>query len=162
MSVYTISARELQDRYEERIKNKVKIYEKILEACYRRIKLCADKGTTFCIFTVPEYKIGVPTYSMVYCAAFIIKHLKLNNYHAEFYNPNVILIKWSYDEPDYFANCAITTPAITWSNKSDEISVRIADEIPQQNRRQMQRGGQIQKPRQTFRPITDNKPLIFY
>ena len=93
---FTVSVAELQEKHEAKCKMRIDTFHKILDRCYRRVKSCADKGATFCLFLVPEFMMGVPTYSMVYCAAFLIMDLKNKGYYASFYNPNVILIKWSY------------------------------------------------------------------
>ena len=99
--IFSVSVSDLQNKYKDRCKIKLDIFEKILEKCYYRIKSCADGNDTFCLFPVPEFILGEATYDLAYCAAFIIYRLKRNGYYARFYNPNLIYIQWSWEKPPF-------------------------------------------------------------
>ena len=93
--MFSLNVDELQKRHEEKCKNRMIVFNKILEKCYYRINKCAENNN-FCLFPVPEFILGVPKYSMPHCAAYIMHNLKKNGFMAQFFNPNLILIIWIY------------------------------------------------------------------
>ena len=99
---FSIHANELKDKYQDKCVKRTHVYNKILEKCYYRIKKASDNDESCVLFPIPEFILGVPTYNLAYCSAYIIYNLKRNNYVAKFYNPNLIFILWKYDAPEYF------------------------------------------------------------
>lgn len=92
---------DLQKKYNEKKKRKIEIFDKIYEKCQSRIKLKADAGDNYCIFLVPDFQFGHPTYNLPLCAAYIIYKLRKNGFNVGFFDPNVILIKWTIVEPKF-------------------------------------------------------------
>ena len=98
---FTINVDELRNKYRNKCNMRMKIYEKLLEKCYIRIKNSFENSDTFCLYPIPDFILGMPSYNLAYCAAYIIFDLNKNGYTTKFYNPNVILIKWDYEQPSY-------------------------------------------------------------
>jgi len=92
---YSTSVFEIQQKQQNREKRRTKIYTKILENCFKRIKLSADKEETVCIYTLPEYMAGVPLYNMTDCVMFILKHIKEKGFNCRYCHPYTILITWN-------------------------------------------------------------------
>lgn len=131
---YSVNVGQLREKFQERCKNRIKIYEKILEKCYKRISALANKDEVFCLFQVPEFVIGYPLYNLPYCAAYIINNLKKNGYGAKFYNPNIIFIIWTYDQPFYFDTPKLITAPYPIADKSTKQNFRsIKDYTPSGN-----------------------------
>lgn len=92
---FSTSVFEIQKKQLEREQRRTKIYTKILENCFKRIKLCADKEETVCIYTLPEYIVGVPLYNMTDCIMFILQNVKSKGFNCRYYHPYTIIITWS-------------------------------------------------------------------
>ncbi len=151
MSVMTVN--KLQRRYEEKCKNRIKVFEKIYNKCDYLIQISAENRKNYCLFSIPQFMLGEPTYSLPHCAAYLVFNLRENGFTAEFHNPNVVLIKWQYD--NYFTDGG-NVPAITYdksqltiNNKKKEISI---------NTDTYYRSKQKAKPELTFRKIHDYTP----
>ncbi len=148
---FSLNVDDLRDKYKNRCNNRTKIYNKLLEKCYYRIKGAANNDETYCMYVIPDFVLGMPTYNMVYCAAFIIYNLKKNGFNSKFFNPNVIFVKWDYQEPYYIQNNKKTityndtTPLLMppTSNTSKYDTSKII-EIPKVN--------------QSYRSVNDYKP----
>lgn len=101
---FSVNIDDLRDRHREKINIRTRVYEKLLEKCYYRVNNAAENDLTYCIFPVPDFILGMPTYNLAYCAAYIIFDLKRNGFHAKFFNPNIIFVVWNYDKPSYFGS----------------------------------------------------------
>lgn len=140
----TINAEELRDIHRIKSNNRTKTYQKLLEKCYYRIKNAANNDKTYFIYPIPDFILGMPTYNLAYCAAFIIHDLRNKGYIAKFFNPNIIFVSWQFDTPSFIQNgpkrITFNEPKlITESPKNMTIT--------------------LDKPKQTtFRSISDYKP----
>tara|TARA_Y100001970_G_scaffold293363_1_gene439689 strand:+ start:536 stop:994 length:459 start_codon:yes stop_codon:yes gene_type:complete len=89
---------------------KIKIYKKVLQKCYNRIKFAAKKNAEWCFFNVPNYMVGVPLYDVNACIIYVIKQLHNGNFLVKYTHPNLIYISWhkpkqqtpSYKQIKYF------------------------------------------------------------
>ncbi len=136
---FSVNVAELRDRHKNRCNNRVKTYDKILEKCYYRINTSANNDETYCLYPIPDFILGMPTYSLPYCAAYIIYHLRNRGFNTQFFNPNIIFISWNFDVPYYCKQQAIT----------DDFKVEIGGDTKKIN---------VAKPKQNYRSITDYKP----
>jgi hypothetical protein len=87
----------LQSKHNAKLRNKIEIYDKILNRLYNRIEISSDYNQNFCFFHIPEYIYGFPVYNIKSCAAFLIKKLLGNGLQVRFFHPNVIYIYWNYN-----------------------------------------------------------------
>lgn len=101
---YYVNAEDLRDRYRIKCDNRTKIYKKLLEKCYYRIKNTADNDNTYFIYPIPDFVLGIPKYNLAYCAAFIIHDLRNKGFVAKFFNPNIIFISWHFNIPSFTNN----------------------------------------------------------
>lgn len=147
---FSVNANELRDKYRTRCNNRTKIYIKLLEKCYYRINTAGNNDENYCIYPIPDFILGMPTYNLAYCAAFIIHDLKKNGFDTQFFNPNIILIRWNYDNPSYLN--LNNKKLITFGDNKLSIDNNklLIDDKPKII--------EIQQNNPTFRSITDYKP----
>lgn len=143
---FSLNIDELRNKYRVRCSNRTKIYEKLLEKCYYRINNAAENDDTFYLYLIPDFSLGMPTYNLAYCAAFIIYNLKYNGFNTKFFNPNVIFITWNYNIPPYIKN----DPRKTITYQDNKLLMP-----PTSNTSKII---EVPKPKQTYRSTTDYKP----
>jgi hypothetical protein len=95
---FSISVEDLKEKHKEKCKNRIKIYDKLLEKCFYRINKAADNDQFYYIYTIPDFVLGMATYNLAYCAAYIIHNLKNKGFYAKFFNPNIIFIMWNFNQ----------------------------------------------------------------
>ena len=96
-----ISKINLDDLYEKEntiIKNREKIYNKILSRVHKKIKHTSrtNIGEKFCFFLIPEFMMGVPTYDVGTCISYVIEKLQDNGFHIKYTHPNLLFISWNH------------------------------------------------------------------
>jgi len=76
--------------------NKIKIYQKILQRCHKKIKTTSRSRNCekFCFFLVPEFVLGIPRYNIETCITYIIDRLLDNGFHVRYTHPNLIFVSW--------------------------------------------------------------------
>ena len=90
-----ISINNLHQKQLMRQNNQLKIFEKILDKCYKRINLVADKSNEIsCFFLLPEFVFGIPLYDAQNCAKYIIKKLINEGFMVVYTHPNLLYISW--------------------------------------------------------------------
>jgi len=79
------------------------IYSKVLKRVQTRIKHTANlnKGRTECIYLIPDFMLGIPTYNVQDCTVFIITALLKNGFYVNYTHPNMVYISWKHWEKDY-------------------------------------------------------------
>lgn len=98
---FSLDVNQLQNKHQKKCKTRTKIYDKLLEKCFYRINAASENDDSFCLYSIPEFILGMPLYNLAYCAAYIIYNLKNKGFIAQFFNPNVIFVSWKYDIPNY-------------------------------------------------------------
>lgn len=96
-----ISKINLDDLYEREntiIKNREKIYNKILLRIHKKIKHTSRTNIydKFCFFLIPEFIMGVPRYDVATCIAYVIEKLQDNGFHIKYTHPNLLFISWNH------------------------------------------------------------------
>ena len=96
-----ISKLNLDDLYEKEnimIKNREKIYNKILLRVHKKIKYTSRTNieNKFCFFLIPEFIMGTPRYDVAICIAYIVKKLQDNGFHIKYTHPNLLFISWNH------------------------------------------------------------------
>ena len=81
---------------EQKKKDNIKkeTFNKILLKIEKKIILASAANYYFTWYTIPEFIIGLPLYSLPECKDYIIKEMSKNGFTIEFFLPNILLIKW--------------------------------------------------------------------
>lgn len=83
---------------EKKIK-RTECFEKVLETCHKKIKMCAETSNKLnCFYEVPEYIMGYPLFDLNDCIMFIMDALNRNGFLAVYYFPKFIYISWDFEE----------------------------------------------------------------
>lgn len=89
-----VKADKLIKEQKERENLKQNTFKKILHKIEKKIVFASKANFYFTWYSIPEFVIGLPLYSLKDCSDYVIKHLKQDGFEVEYYEPNFILIKW--------------------------------------------------------------------
>lgn len=89
-----VKADDLIKQQQERESRKFITFEKIYKMVEKKINIASSGDFYYTWYEIPEFLVGLPLYSLVECKIYIEKKLKENNFETEYYNPNILLIKW--------------------------------------------------------------------
>ena len=89
-----IKASDLVKEQKERDTIKFKTFDKIYILIEKKIVLASKGNNYHTWFDVPEFLVGYPLYNMEDCLKYITEKLKKNGFKSEFFNPNILYIKW--------------------------------------------------------------------
>ena len=89
-----IKASDLVKEQKERESRKYKTYNKIYTLVERKIVLASKGNNYYTWFETPEFLVGYPMYNLEDCLKYITEKLKKNGFKIEFFNPNILFIKW--------------------------------------------------------------------
>ena len=91
-----INIDDLYTRKREIETNKIKTYKMILNRVHKKIKISSrqKENQMFTFFVIPEFLIGVPTYDIASCTAYIIEKLKENGFTVKYTYPNLLFISY--------------------------------------------------------------------
>ena len=92
---YKLNASDIINQQDLQNRKRIRIYKKVLDKCYNRIKFTAKKNTKWCFYTVPNYMVGVPLYDVNACIIFMIKQLHSGGFLVKYTHPNLIYISWN-------------------------------------------------------------------
>lgn len=90
-----INAHELLKQQKERESIKNLTFEKIYDLIQKKIYLASMGNFYHTWYQIPEFILGLPTYSIQDCQTYITNKLKKNNFETDFYEPNIIFISWN-------------------------------------------------------------------
>jgi hypothetical protein len=89
-----VKAVELIKEQKEREERKKKTFDKIYSFIENKIILASGSDYYHTWYQIPEFLVGLPTYSIDECQKYIQTKLKKDGFQTEFFDPNIILIKW--------------------------------------------------------------------
>ena len=89
-----VKADKLIKEQKEREDRRHDTYNKILEKIEKKIVFASNANYYYTWYSIPEFIIGLPLYSLSDCKNYIIKKLNDNGFDTEFYEPNLLFIKW--------------------------------------------------------------------
>ena len=92
---FSLTVEDINSFHKEKIKKWIKVYEKVLGNCFRKIREHVLRDQKFCFFPVPEYLPGFPLYNITHCICFIIKKLHQAKFETKYIAPNIIYIYWN-------------------------------------------------------------------
>ena len=95
---FSISLEDIDMYQKEKVKNWIKVYEKVLGDCYRRIRDHVLHDQTFCFFSVPEYIPGFPIFNITHCTCFIMRKLRQAKFSIQYFPPNILYIYWPLEK----------------------------------------------------------------
>ena len=87
---------ELNRKKDEREMKKYNIYNQVLSKCHVRIQLSSDRNQQDCIYTLPKFLSGLPSYDNIKCAEYIIDNLRRNGFKVAYTYPNLLYISWKH------------------------------------------------------------------
>ena len=91
----TLNINKLRSEVEEREKKKIKIFENVLEMCYKKILNTNKQYDNYsCTFIVPNVVFGLPLYNIGDCVQFIMDKLIEKGFEIYFALPTTIHISW--------------------------------------------------------------------
>ena len=89
---------ELQSISKRKELNKLKLYNKLLVNCHKKIKEKAKNNEMKCIYNVPQYTFGYPLYNYDELVKYIKDALLKNGFNINEINPGTITISWDDDD----------------------------------------------------------------
>jgi hypothetical protein len=89
-----VKAQNLIKEQKERENRKIISFNKIFEILENKIISSSNSNLYYTWYCIPEFILGLPIYSIKDCKEYIEKKLKANGFEIEFYEPNILLIKW--------------------------------------------------------------------
>ena len=87
---FSITVEDINSFHKEKIKKWIKVYEKVLGNCFRKIREHVLRDQKFCFFLIPEYLPGFPLFNITHCSCFIIKKLNQAGFQTKFIPPNTM------------------------------------------------------------------------
>lgn len=96
----------IDDLYDGKQKRDVRIlntFKLILGRIHNKIKVTSRQqiDQQYCWFIVPEFMLGVPSYSHSDCVVYLVKQLQENGFRVKYTHPNLLLISWQHWVPSY-------------------------------------------------------------
>lgn len=93
LSVYDLYCTRKKDN-----KRNQETFDSILNKCCVVIKKANNLGENMCIYEIPTFILGKPTYDLNNCVRYIIKKLKKNDFNIMLVSNNIILITWVFSQ----------------------------------------------------------------
>jgi|694.fasta_scaffold79801_3 hypothetical protein len=87
---------ELNRKKDEREIKKYNTYNQILSKCHTRIQLSSERDLQYCVYNIPNFVAGLPTYDSIKCADYIIENLRKNGFKVMYGYPNILYISWTH------------------------------------------------------------------
>lgn len=84
----------LTNGYDKILNQRTKIYLEVLKKVHFKIKFAADNMKNECVYTIPEYIMGMPLYNFKRCKMFIMNRLVKEGFDIKFFIPNILYISW--------------------------------------------------------------------
>lgn len=91
---HSLDVNQIHNILEQRQKQRIDIYEKILTKCFIKIKSSVDMDDTFTLFQIPEFVLGEPCYRLDQCIEYVIYSLKNRGFEIKYVYPNILNIYW--------------------------------------------------------------------
>jgi hypothetical protein len=89
-----VKAEELIKQQKEREERKKLTFDKIYSHIEKKIVLASAGDYYYTWYQIPEFLVGLPMYSLTECQKYVEKKLKNNGFETEFFQPNILLVKW--------------------------------------------------------------------
>ena len=102
ITIPALSPDQLFDRRRERDAAKLKTYNKILEAIYKRIQTASkNQEMSWLNFTIPVHMLSFNTDDLEDSITYVVHMLRQQGYEVRYTYPNLLYISWAKYERDY-------------------------------------------------------------
>ena len=88
---FSMTVDDIENFHKNKIKKWIKIYEKVLGNCFKKIREFVLRDQKYCVYSIPEYIPGFPLYNITHCTCFVIKKLAAAGFNTT-YIPQIIFI----------------------------------------------------------------------
>ena len=78
----------------DRRRRRRETYSCILRSCEKHIQNVAARDGMRCVFAVPEFRVGLPTFDINECTRFVRAELEKAGFAVRYYFPNLLQISW--------------------------------------------------------------------
>lgn len=134
ITIPALSPDQLFDRRRERDATKLKSYNKILEAIYKRVQTVSkNQETTWINFNIPVHMISFNVDELEDCITYVVHMLRQQGYEVRYTFPNLLYVSWAKYERDYLL-------------KENPIIQAMAPPEPTKGKRAQALGPRIQRP----------------
>jgi len=89
-----VKANNLIKEQQVREERKKITFNKIFLIIEKKIVLASAGNNYYCWYLIPSFIIGLPMYSLQECKDYIEIKINNNGFETEFFEPNILLIKW--------------------------------------------------------------------
>lgn len=89
------------------------IFDRVLEMCHGKIKRSASAHRSECIYTIPEYVVGLPLYNRNDCMEYVADALRTNGFRIEQRGAVTIRVSWGDEGP------SVPDPAKKFTTNTD-------------------------------------------
>ncbi len=89
-----VNAKDLIKEQKEREDRKKLTFDKIFLKIEKKIVLASAANFYYTWYSIPEFIVGLPLYSLSECKNYIENKLKKEGFEIEYFEPNILLIKW--------------------------------------------------------------------
>jgi len=69
-------------------------FEKVFLKIEKKIILASAANYYYCWYSIPEFIVGLPMYSLIECKEYVEIKIKNDGFKTEFFEPNILLIEW--------------------------------------------------------------------
>jgi len=102
ITIPALSPDQLFDRRRERDATKLKSYNRILEAIYKRIQTVSkNQEMTWINFNIPVHMISFNVDELEDCITYVVHMLRQQGYEVRYTFPNLLYVSWAKYERDY-------------------------------------------------------------
>jgi len=89
-----VKANDLIKEQQKRELIKMETFKKVYKNVEKKIILASAGNFYYVWYEIPEFILGLPTYNLKECIDYIKERLGKDEFEYDFYNPNILLIKW--------------------------------------------------------------------
>lgn len=93
-----LNIHDLYKSKDDREDKRKKTFQGVLGKIHAKIRIAAAHDHQALFYTVPEYIVGIPLYSITDCIEFVISSLKNNGFVIRYIYPNAIYVNWDPKE----------------------------------------------------------------
>jgi hypothetical protein len=89
-----VKADKLIKEQKERDDRKKITFDKVFMKIEKKIVLSSAANYYYTWYSIPEFIMGLPLYSLKECKEYVENKLKNDGFETEFFEPNILLVKW--------------------------------------------------------------------
>jgi hypothetical protein len=158
---------DLYTRRREIQHNRVKTYQKILNRVHNKIKISSRQrdNMLFTTFIIPEFIIGIPSYDIAACTAYIIDKLKTNGFIIKYTYPNMLFISWAHHLDKVERNNIKKQYGINVDSRGEQLTDKGKTEFndnPSSINSLISNKNLLIKNKKDYKNISDYKPIGIY